>query len=71
MSLQRPVFLVTYTTFTLFHLGGALCRNVQTLLICRLLAGIFGSSRTLGLRLLPRPVLSHFVCQHSQILVVL
>lgn len=29
----------------LFHLGGALCQNIQTLLICRLLAGIFGSAR--------------------------
>ena len=43
--LQRPVFLITYTIFTLFHLGGALCHDIQTLLICRLLSGIFGSSR--------------------------
>ncbi|KAJ3476096.1 hypothetical protein NLI96_g11395 [Meripilus lineatus] len=41
---RRPVFLTTFTIFLLFHLGGALCQNVQTLLICRLFAGIFGSS---------------------------
>lgn len=39
---QRPVFLATYTPFTLFHIGCALAQNPQTLIICRFLAGAFG-----------------------------
>ncbi|ETW85534.1 major facilitator superfamily [Heterobasidion irregulare TC 32-1] len=40
----RLVFLCTYSTYTLFHLGGALGHNVPTILTTRLLSGIFGSS---------------------------
>ena len=45
VSLKRIVFLVTLTIYTPLHLGGALCHNLPTLLACRLLTGIFGSSR--------------------------
>jgi MFS family permease len=41
---RRTIFLVSFLPFTLFHLGGALAQNVQTLLITRFLAGAFGSS---------------------------
>ncbi|KAL4251643.1 MFS transporter superfamily protein [Abortiporus biennis] len=41
---RRPVFLTTMSIFTLFHMGGALGRNIQTVLICRMFAGTFGSS---------------------------
>lgn len=43
--LQRPVFLVTCSLYTAFQLQGALSRNVATLMSCRLLTGVFGSSR--------------------------
>lgn len=43
-DLQRAVFLSTYSIFTFLHIGGALARNTATLLSCRLLSGIFGSS---------------------------
>lgn len=38
------MFLSTYSIYTLLHLGGALGQNTATLLTCRLLSGIFGSS---------------------------
>lgn len=41
---RRPVFLCTYSVFTLMHLGGALGHNAATILSTRLLAGTFGSS---------------------------
>ncbi|CAL1704107.1 unnamed protein product [Somion occarium] len=41
---RRPVFLLTYSVLTLFLLGCALSRNIVAMLICRLFAGIFGSS---------------------------
>jgi hypothetical protein len=41
---QRVVFLGSFAPFTLCHLGGALGRNLATILSTRLLAGIFGSS---------------------------
>ncbi|TFY68915.1 hypothetical protein EVJ58_g732 [Rhodofomes roseus] len=41
---RRIVFIVSYTAFTLLHLGGALCKNAATLLATRLLAGMFGVS---------------------------
>ncbi|KZP24834.1 MFS general substrate transporter [Athelia psychrophila] len=41
---RRTVFLSTYSLYTLLHLGGALGQNTATLLTCRLLSGIFGSS---------------------------
>ncbi|KAH9952218.1 MFS general substrate transporter, partial [Amylocystis lapponica] len=41
---RRIVFLTTFSAFTLFHLGGSLAHNVQTLLATRALAGIFGSA---------------------------
>ncbi|KAI0262883.1 major facilitator superfamily domain-containing protein [Gloeopeniophorella convolvens] len=41
---RRPVFLCTMPAFTLFHLGGALGHNVESILIPRLFAGIFGAS---------------------------
>ncbi|KDQ59492.1 hypothetical protein JAAARDRAFT_153379 [Jaapia argillacea MUCL 33604] len=41
---RRPIFLVTLSIFTLLHIGGALSPNIATLLACRLLSGIFGSS---------------------------
>ncbi|PPQ89058.1 hypothetical protein CVT25_006430 [Psilocybe cyanescens] len=41
---RRIVFLVTLSLYTVFQLEGALGRNLGTLLSCRLLTGIFGSS---------------------------
>jgi multidrug resistance protein len=41
---RRTIFLVSFLPFVLFHLGGALAHNVETLLITRFLAGAFGSS---------------------------
>ncbi|KAF9506442.1 hypothetical protein BS47DRAFT_1374116 [Hydnum rufescens UP504] len=41
---QQLIFFVTYTPFTLFHIGGALAPNVPTLLATRFLAGACGSS---------------------------
>ncbi|KAH9483779.1 Major facilitator superfamily multidrug transporter mdrA [Psilocybe cubensis] len=41
---RRIVFLVTLSLYTAFQLEGALGRNLGTLLSCRLLTGIFGSS---------------------------
>ncbi|KIP06011.1 hypothetical protein PHLGIDRAFT_107513 [Phlebiopsis gigantea 11061_1 CR5-6] len=41
---DRPVFLITYSIYALFHLGGALGHNAATILSTRLLAGTFGSS---------------------------
>lgn len=44
-DVQRIVFIVTGSVFTLFHLGGALGHNTATILVTRALAGIFGSAR--------------------------
>ena len=44
---QRIVFVVTGSIFTMFHLGGALGHDAPTILVTRLLAGIFGSARGL------------------------
>ncbi|KAH8108480.1 MFS general substrate transporter [Phellopilus nigrolimitatus] len=41
---RRLIFMCTYAPYTLLHMGGALSKNVTTLLVCRLLAGISGSS---------------------------
>ncbi|KAF8964653.1 major facilitator superfamily domain-containing protein [Flammula alnicola] len=41
---SRIVFLVTLSLYTIFQLQGALGRNLPSLLSCRLLTGIFGSS---------------------------
>lgn len=38
---RRPIFIVTMTIYTLFHLGQALAPNIQTLLITRFLGGFF------------------------------
>jgi MFS family permease len=41
---RRPVFLVSYSVFTLFTLGTALVTNIEGMLVCRFLAGATGSS---------------------------
>ncbi|KAI0371743.1 MFS general substrate transporter [Pilatotrama ljubarskyi] len=41
---RRIVFIVTGCVFALFHLGGALGHDVNTILITRALAGVFGSA---------------------------
>ncbi|KJA27247.1 hypothetical protein HYPSUDRAFT_198515 [Hypholoma sublateritium FD-334 SS-4] len=41
---RRIVFLVTLSLYTIFQVQGALSYNLATLLSCRLLTGIFGSS---------------------------
>lgn len=41
---RKRVFQVSYTVFTLFQIGCALAKNIETLLVCRWLAGFFGSS---------------------------
>ncbi|KAM0746669.1 Benomyl/methotrexate resistance protein [Meredithblackwellia eburnea MCA 4105] len=41
---RRRVHIFTYAPFAIFQIGCALARNVETLLICRFLAGTFGSA---------------------------
>lgn len=41
---RRPIFIITYALFAIFNIPCALANNVETLLICRFLAGFFGSS---------------------------
>lgn len=41
---RRNVLLFTMTLYTLFHLGQALAKNIETLLICRFFSGFFGVS---------------------------
>ncbi|KAF9451214.1 MFS general substrate transporter [Macrolepiota fuliginosa MF-IS2] len=41
---RRIIFLMTLSVYTLFQLQGALSKNLPTLLSCRLLTGIAGSS---------------------------
>lgn len=38
---RRPIFLVTMSLYTLFHLGQALAPNIETLLVTRFLSGFF------------------------------
>ncbi|GAA5867304.1 hypothetical protein JCM1840_005020 [Sporobolomyces johnsonii] len=38
------VFRYTYFPFAAFHIGSACARNLETMLICRFLAGFFGAS---------------------------
>jgi len=38
---RRPIFLVTMSLYTLFHLGQSLAPNIQTLLVTRFLSGFF------------------------------
>ncbi|TVY89796.1 Polyamine transporter [Lachnellula willkommii] len=39
---RRPVYLLTIPLFGLFTLGAGLAQNVQTVIICRFFAGLFG-----------------------------
>ncbi|GAA5834016.1 hypothetical protein JCM11251_003593 [Rhodosporidiobolus azoricus] len=41
---RRAVFIPTYFLFAVFHIGCALAKNIETLLICRFLAGFWGSA---------------------------
>ncbi|KZT11514.1 MFS general substrate transporter [Laetiporus sulphureus 93-53] len=41
---RRIVFICTFFVFMLLHIGGALCKNIATLLATRVLAGMFGVS---------------------------
>ncbi|KIJ29895.1 hypothetical protein M422DRAFT_235088 [Sphaerobolus stellatus SS14] len=41
---RRNVFLASYTPYLLFHLGGAIGKNIETVIITRFLAGVAGSS---------------------------
>ncbi|KEP48363.1 putative MFS multidrug transporter [Rhizoctonia solani 123E] len=41
---RRFTFFVSFIPYTLFHLGAGLSKNIETLLIMRLLGGCFGSS---------------------------
>ncbi|KAI0061389.1 MFS polyamine transporter [Artomyces pyxidatus] len=38
---RRPIFVLTLTLYTLFHIGQALAHNMQTLLITRFFSGFF------------------------------
>jgi MFS transporter, DHA1 family, multidrug resistance protein len=38
---RRPIFVVTLTLYTLFHLGQALAPNIESLLVTRFLSGFF------------------------------
>ncbi|TVY44468.1 Polyamine transporter [Lachnellula occidentalis] len=39
---RRPVYLITIPLFGLFTLGAGFARNVETVIICRFFAGLFG-----------------------------
>lgn len=39
---RKPVYLITIPLFGLFTLGVGFAKNIETALICRLLAGLFG-----------------------------
>lgn len=41
---RRPVYILSWTVFTIFQIPCALARNAPMLIICRLIAGTFGSS---------------------------
>ncbi|GAA6037269.1 hypothetical protein JCM8097_008654 [Rhodosporidiobolus ruineniae] len=41
---RRAVFIPTYFLFAVFHIPCALAKNIETLLICRFLAGFWGSA---------------------------
>ncbi|ELU45345.1 MFS_1 domain-containing protein [Rhizoctonia solani AG-1 IA] len=41
---KKFAFLMSFVPYTLFHLGAGLSKNIQTLLVMRLLGGCFGSS---------------------------
>ncbi|GFZ44363.1 hypothetical protein JCM24511_02085 [Saitozyma sp. JCM 24511] len=41
---RRPVYLVSWTIFTLFQLPLALAKNLQTILVCRFIQGFAGSA---------------------------
>ncbi|CEQ42965.1 SPOSA6832_04838, partial [Sporobolomyces salmonicolor] len=54
------IFRFTYFPFAAFHIGAACARNLETMLICRFLAGFFGASPLTNsggtlLRFRPRP----------------
>ncbi|PPR04190.1 hypothetical protein CVT24_010738 [Panaeolus cyanescens] len=38
---RRPIFVLTLSCYTLFHLGQALAQNIETLLVTRFLGGFF------------------------------
>jgi MFS family permease len=41
---RRPIFLVTFTIYTLFHLGQARANNMTTLLVTRFFCGFFAAA---------------------------
>ncbi|GAA5921435.1 hypothetical protein JCM3775_003047 [Rhodotorula graminis] len=41
---RKPVFVVTYLLFAIFNIPCALAKNIETLLVCRFLAGFWGSA---------------------------
>ncbi|GAA5862570.1 hypothetical protein JCM3774_001063 [Rhodotorula dairenensis] len=41
---RRPIYIITYALFAIFNIPCAVAKNVETLLVCRFLAGFFGSS---------------------------
>ncbi|KAK4053475.1 trifunctional histidinol dehydrogenase [Microbotryomycetes sp. JL201] len=41
---RRPIFMASFAPFFLFNIGCAVSQNIESLLVCRLFAGFFGSS---------------------------
>lgn len=41
---RRVTFVYSYAVFALFQIGCALAQNLETLLVCRFFAGLFGAS---------------------------
>lgn len=39
---RRPVYLITTPLFGLFTMGAGLAQNAETVIVCRLFAGLFG-----------------------------
>lgn len=44
MTGRRWAFNLSYPFFTLFNIAGGLARNIETMLVVRFLAGMFGSA---------------------------
>jgi DHA1 family multidrug resistance protein-like MFS transporter len=41
---RRPIFIGTFVVVVLFQIGEGLAKNIETLLICRFLSGVFAAS---------------------------
>jgi MFS family permease len=40
---RRPIYIVTLAVLSMFVAGAGVAQNIETLILCRFLAGVFGS----------------------------